>query len=67
VTVRAVRLAGPALSPGEWGLVGIEAEPPPKEAGDTFRLEVRDTTGRGFVLPAVKIEQPTSPQGSVKP
>ncbi len=68
VNVRAVRLAGPALSAGEWGPVGIEAEPPPKEAGDTFRLEVRDTTGRGFVLPEVTIEQPkASPQGSVKP
>lgn len=68
VKVRAVRLAGPALSAGEMGLVGIEAEPPPKEAGEVFRLEVRDATGRGFVLPAVKIEQPeASPQGDVKP
>lgn len=56
VKVRAVRLAGPAPSAGKGGLVGIETEPPPKEAGDTFRLEVRDATGRGFVLPDVKIE-----------
>lgn len=68
VKVRAVRLEGPALSAGETGFVGIEAEPPPKAAGDVFRLEVRDATGRGFVLPDVKIEQPAAgPQGDVKP
>lgn len=68
VKLRAVRLAEPELSPGEGGLVGIETEPLPKEAGDTFRLEVRDATGRGFVLPAVTIEQPAAgPRGDVKP
>jgi uncharacterized protein (TIGR02268 family) len=68
VKVRAVRLAGPALSAGEWGLLGIEAEPLPEGAGDVFRVEVRDATGRGFVLPNLKVEPPkASPQGDVKP
>jgi hypothetical protein len=68
VKVRAVRLAGPALAPGESGRLGIETEPPPKEAGEVFSLEIRDAAGRGFVLPEVTIEQPeASPQEGVKP
>ncbi len=59
VKVRAVRLTGPAIPPGETGLVGIETDSPPTGAGDVFRLEVWEAaTGRRVAHSDVRIEKP---------
>ncbi|MFP2958258.1 DUF2381 family protein [Myxococcus sp. 1LA] len=47
VDVMAVRTKGPAIAPGESGLVVIETKAPPERAGEIFRLEVGEGSEKG--------------------